>query len=120
MKFYDRDRQCVVMYYLHRVVAMAYIPNDNPARKQEIHHIDHNPSNNHPSNLMWISTADHMKEKADRQRKPIICNETGKHYPSIKDAALELDVHYPDLIRALKKGYRCGGYTFRYDKELCE
>ena len=37
------------LYLMHRLVAIAFL--DNPDNKPNIDHIDHNPSNNHVSNL---------------------------------------------------------------------
>lgn len=41
--------------FVHRLVAFAFIPNDNPTEKNIINHKDQNPSNNHVSNLEWCT-----------------------------------------------------------------
>lgn len=55
------------MYYIHRLVAEAFIP--NPENLPVVHHIDHNPLNNRVDNLMWMSKEDHDKlHEADKIR----------------------------------------------------
>lgn len=43
-------------YYIHRLLAMAFIP--NPENKQFINHIDGNPKNNNLSNLEWCTKSE--------------------------------------------------------------
>jgi len=50
----------------HRMI-MAKMANRLLTRTEVVHHIDHNPSNNHPSNLeLWPTNADHKRAEADR------------------------------------------------------
>ena len=44
-------------YYLHRLVARAFIPNPCPEHFNVVHHRDCNRWNNQASNLQWVSTA---------------------------------------------------------------
>ena len=41
--------------YVHQLVAIAFIPNNNPIEKTEINHIDENKENNCVNNLCWIT-----------------------------------------------------------------
>lgn len=40
-------------YYISRIVAEAFVPNDNPKDNIVVRHLDDNPHNNHYSNLKW-------------------------------------------------------------------
>lgn len=56
-------------YKIHRLVAMAYIP--NPLNKPDIDHIDNNKANNHKDNLQWVTEAENIKLSYTRDgRKP--------------------------------------------------
>ena len=44
---------------IHRIVAMTYLP--NPNNLPEVNHIDGNKSNNHVTNLEWVSRHDNQK-----------------------------------------------------------
>jgi hypothetical protein len=46
---------------VHRLVAMAFIHNDEPETKNEVNHIDFNRKNNAFLNLEWMSHSDNVK-----------------------------------------------------------
>ena len=52
--------------YIHRIVAKAFIP--NPEGKLSVNHIDCDKTNNHVSNLEWVSYAENMKHANDNGR----------------------------------------------------
>jgi len=76
-------------YRMHRIVAEAWIP--NPNNLETIDHINGDKTNNHISNLRWMTRADNTKatpkkfHKAGNAPKPIKVN--GKQYASISEAA---------------------------------
>lgn len=46
---------------VHRIVAITFI-GAPPTAKHEINHIDHNPSNNHYSNLEWLTHSENIQK----------------------------------------------------------
>lgn len=46
-----------VYIFVHRLVAMAFIP--NPLNKPRVHHIDGNSKNNNVKNLIWVTAEEH-------------------------------------------------------------
>ncbi len=48
---------------VHRLVAIAFIP--NPLNKPCVNHIDSNPSNNHYTNLEWVTYSENAKHGQD-------------------------------------------------------
>lgn len=53
---------------VHRLIALYFIPSDDPANKTEVHHIDHNPANCTIENLMWVTPGQNQK----------YCNQAGR------------------------------------------
>jgi len=45
----------------HMLIALTFIPNDDPINKTIIHHIDGNKSNFSINNLIWLSKREHAK-----------------------------------------------------------
>lgn len=46
---------------LHRLVALAFNPNENPKERTQVNHIDGNPANNAASNLEWVTPAENVR-----------------------------------------------------------
>ena len=47
--------------YLHRLVAHAFVANDDPERKVVVNHLDGNRRNNAASNLEWCTQSDNVR-----------------------------------------------------------
>ena len=114
---------------IHRLVAMAFIPNPNSYKV--INHIDGNKLNNNVNNLEWCTQSYNIKhsydnnlhiptiEKAINSRKrKILCHQNNKKYNSIIEAAKDLNLNTGKICEVCK-GTRnhTKGYTFEYIKE---
>lgn len=54
---------------VHRMVAKAFIPNDDPENKTEIDHINHDRSDNRVENLRWVSRLENMRNLRSQVRR---------------------------------------------------
>ena len=72
----------VKTYGVHRLVAMAFIP--NPKKKTQVDHIDTNPLNNCVDNLRWVTPWENCnnpltkKHQSDRMKGNTIWKDTHK------------------------------------------
>eukprot|EP00808_Paulinella_micropora_P031648 g73357.t1 len=49
--------------------------------------------------------------------REVICVETGKVYPSLRQAAWDLGTNYQGIVQAIKKPCRCAGYHWKFVDE---
>lgn len=51
-------------YQKHRIIALQFIPNEDPTNKNEVDHINHNRTDYHLENLRWVNKAENQKNTA--------------------------------------------------------
>ena len=111
-------------YYIHRLVAEAFLP--NPNNYTVINHKDHNRKNNHVDNLEWCTTQYNNSYSNCNQRLKecrglnvkvtnLDTNEVNK-FLSIRDAAKFLNIGNSALCYTLSHS---GIYKRKYKIEYC-
>jgi hypothetical protein len=88
-------------FYIHRLVAIAFL--EKIDGKNDVNHIDFNPSNNKVENLEWCSHHENIKHSSNAGRmsatKLIILNkDNGIFYYGINDAAESISMKPNTLV----------------------
>lgn len=64
----NNKRKC---FKIHRLVADAFVYNDDPENKTTVNHIDGNRANNSVENLEWVSYSDNLEHAYTKLHRPI-------------------------------------------------
>jgi hypothetical protein len=109
---------------IHRLVAMAFIP--NPNKKPIVNHIDRDVKNNNVSNLEWVDNYGNYKHSSNlgfgRKETPILQldlkNNLVATYKSSEEAGRVSGVGQGNIINCCRG--RCksvGGFKWQYKKK---
>ena len=95
---------------IHRLVALAYIP--NPNNYDTVDHIDENKEHNYINNLRWMT----REENKNRSWcKKVYCVELDKVFESAVAAARELGLDRSNISNVCNgKRNKTGGYHFKF------
>ena len=94
-------------YYIHRIVAEAYIPNSE--NLSEVDHIDNNKSHNYLNNLQWITKKDNVRKG---RNKPILQYDLDGNFIREWECAADVGKEVKSNISSCAKGNRKTAYGF--------
>ena len=75
-------------FFVHRLVAEAFVYNPNPEKKKYINHKDFNTENNNASNLEWVTLKEnmiHSSKRCSQSALRIKMSKTGEHYIYLRE-----------------------------------
>ena len=112
-------------YYIHRLVAEAYLPNHN--NLPCVNHKDENKENNALQNLEWCTYKYNNSYGSRNERagkaiskalsKPVFCVELNKTFDGVRAAARVLGLGSGNITQCCKGTRKtCGGYHWRYQE----
>ena len=114
--------------YAHRLVALAYIPNEDK-NKTQINHIDGNKINNCVDNLEWVTPQEnqqHALKSELRKFNHVYCFSKDKklvaEYLNIAEAANAVGISRNLILQELQKEVKAltGGYFWSKERILGE
>ena len=131
MRVYLYHNGIKVSLLVHRLVAIAFIPNPNGYPK--VRHRDDNPKNNNVENLEWGTQGDNIRDCIERgrfnysgmieynnaRRTPIRAynpdTDSEMFFDSQSDVARYFNTSQGNIWNAIKRGTKRCGYIFEYD-----
>ena len=107
-------------YEIHRLVAMAYLP--NPENLSEINHKDENKTNNCLQNLEWCDRSYNINygTRTEKTKKQILQFDLDgnfiREWPSATDVGLEVQSHICKCLKGKTKSAL--GYVWKYKDNI--
>ena len=99
-------------FLVHRLVALAWIENDDVENKTQVNHKDKNRHNNKAENLEWCTQQRNIEHG---KGKRVRCVETGIIYESVSEVSRQTGLAHGNIVKVCN-GQRktTGGFHFEY------
>ena len=113
-------------HYVHRLVAGAFIKNDNTELYTQVNHKDGDRYNNCVENLEWVTPKQNIehafKNKLIKTQKPVAMMDIGteevlKIFEGESSACRYLGVTQGKVLRSIQRNGTCCGYKWQYINE---
>lgn len=92
-------------FNLHRIVAEHFIHNDDPINKNDVDHINHEPSDNRVENLRWATRKENNNNRVkikDCGSQKVVCLNTDEEFESLTDAGRKYGLKYYNISSCCK------------------
>lgn len=109
---------------VHRLIAIAFVRNQEPDTMKDINHKDGCRTNNDINNLEWCTRRYNVlhgyrsNKHLPNNRKPVICIDTGDVFISFADAARKHKISKSSIWRSIKYGVKSHGLRWAYYKTI--
>ena len=105
---------------IHVLVAKAFVYNDDPVNKTQVHHINGDIFDNRAENLIWITFQEHQDLHNKEQSKRVCCYDLNwnliKVYSSIRQVAKETGFNRANISACCNhKPHHNTQYGFRWE-----
>lgn len=100
----DNIRKC---FKVHRLVAEAFVPNDDPINKTTVNHKDGNRANNRSDNLEWATYSENEKHSYDELKRPVNIPKKAKR----QTIAIEKDKNFKTIYDSIEAAARDTGVS---------